>query len=80
MPCENLDRLDRRYRKRYGMSMVENLKELEEKGMEKFLKNQEEIYARARNVQNVAMLSLVTMENAMHVDTRSPVDLRVLFF
>ena len=44
MPCENLDRLDRRYRKRYGMSMVENLKELQEKGMEKFLKNQEERY------------------------------------
>jgi len=44
MPCENLDRLDRRYRKRYDMSMVENLKELKEKGMEKFLKNQEEKY------------------------------------
>jgi len=41
MPCENLDRLDRRYRKRYGMSMVENLQELEEKGMKKFLEIQE---------------------------------------
>jgi hypothetical protein len=45
MPCENLDRLDRRYRSRYGMSMVENLREIREKGMEKFLKNQEEKYA-----------------------------------
>jgi hypothetical protein len=44
MPCENLDRLDRRYRKRYNMSMVENLNELKEKGMEQFLKNQEEKY------------------------------------
>lgn len=44
VPCENLDRVDRRYRKRYDMSMVENLKELKEKGMKKFLKNQEEKY------------------------------------
>ena len=43
MPCENLDRLDRRYRKRYDMSMVENLRELK-KGMKQFLKSQEEKY------------------------------------
>ena len=28
MPCENLERLDRSYTKRYDMSMVENLKEI----------------------------------------------------
>ena len=28
MPCENLNRLERRYRKQYNMSVVENLKEL----------------------------------------------------
>ena len=44
MPCENLDRVDRRYRQRYGMSMVENLKELKEKGIEEFLKVQREKY------------------------------------
>jgi hypothetical protein len=44
MPCENLDRLDRRYRKHYDMSMVENLLELKDKGMEQFLKSQEEKY------------------------------------
>ena len=44
MPCENLDRIDRRYRKRYNMSMVENLKELEEKGMNQFLRSQEDKY------------------------------------
>ena len=42
MPCKNLDRLDRRYRERYGMSMVENLKMLKAKGMDEFLKNQTE--------------------------------------
>jgi hypothetical protein len=44
MPCDNLNRLDRRYRKRYDMSMVENLKDLTEKGMKKFLRVQEEKY------------------------------------
>ena len=44
MPCANLDRLDRKYRERYGMSMVENLKEIEEKGMVSFLINQENKY------------------------------------
>ena len=44
IPCENLDRLDRRYRSRYDMSMVENLREIKEKGMKKFLENQEEKY------------------------------------
>ena len=40
MPCEKLTHLDTRYRTRYGMSMVENLKELKEKGMDEFLKAQ----------------------------------------
>ena len=45
MPCENLNRrLERRYRKRYNMSVVENLKELKEKGIGQFLENQERKY------------------------------------
>jgi hypothetical protein len=44
MPCEKLAHLDQRYRLRYGMSMVENLKELKAKGMDEFLKNQQEKY------------------------------------
>ncbi len=42
MPCEKLAHLDKRYRERYGMSMVENLKLLKEKGMDELLKNQSE--------------------------------------
>ena len=42
MSCKNLDRLDRRYRERYGMSMVENLKMLKANGMETFLASQQE--------------------------------------
>ena len=37
-----LAHLDRRYRTRYGMSMVENLKTLKEKGMAEFLRLQTE--------------------------------------
>ena len=44
MPCNSLGRLDRRYRERYDMSMVKNLRELQEKGMEKFLENQQKKY------------------------------------
>src|SRR4030065_169059 len=44
MPCSNLDRLDRRYRERYGMSMAENLKEIETKGAPAFLESQETKY------------------------------------
>ena len=44
MSCENLDRLDRRYRSRYNMSMVESLGEIREQGMENFLEKQEKKY------------------------------------
>ncbi len=42
MPCENLDRIDKHYRERYGMSMVENLKEIQAKGIKEFLRAQNE--------------------------------------
>jgi hypothetical protein len=44
MPCEKLAHLDKRYRERYSMSMVENLKLLKVKGMDEFLKSQAEKY------------------------------------
>ena len=42
IPCAKLAHLDKRYRERYGMSMVENVKMIKEKGMEEFLKIQAE--------------------------------------
>ena len=36
-PCARLKHLDERYRKRYGMSEVENLQYIRDYGMEKFL-------------------------------------------
>jgi hypothetical protein len=44
MPCKNLTHLDKRYSERYNMSMVENLKEINAKGMETFLEGQREKY------------------------------------
>jgi hypothetical protein len=41
MPCKNLNRLDTRYTNRYGTSLVENLKQLQAKGIQDFLENQE---------------------------------------
>jgi hypothetical protein len=44
MPCEKLAHLDNRYRDLYGMSMVANLREIEENGVASFLKNQGDKY------------------------------------
>ena len=40
-PCERLMRLDKRYKERYGMSEIENLKTIKEKGMKAFLAGEE---------------------------------------
>jgi hypothetical protein len=41
-PCRRLKNLDKRYRTRYHMSMIENLRYLKEFGMKKFLEKEEE--------------------------------------
>lgn len=40
-PCERLIRLDTRYREKYGMSEIENLKTIRDKGIAYFLKQEE---------------------------------------
>ena len=40
-PCDRLQRLDQKYRERFDMSMIDNLIEIKESGMEKFLQKQE---------------------------------------
>ncbi len=41
-PCERLNDLDKRYRTKYHMSMIENLNAIKENGMQAFLLSQEE--------------------------------------
>ena len=40
-PCTRLKNLDKRYRTKYGMSMIENLNHIDEKGIEEFLRQEE---------------------------------------
>ena len=43
-PCNQLQYLDKRYRERFNMSMIDNLVYIRENGMKKFLQQQEEKY------------------------------------
>ncbi len=39
-PCTNLAHLDKRYRTKYQMSMIENLENIEKHGIRKFIENE----------------------------------------
>ncbi len=39
-PCARLRQLDKRYRSKYGMSMIENLKIIHETGIRQFIRNE----------------------------------------
>ena len=41
-PCKRLKSLDKRYRTKYGMSMIENLENIRRNGIEAFVKNEKE--------------------------------------
>ena len=41
-PCGRLETLDQRYRNKYGMSMIENLRYIQTNGIKKFLENEQE--------------------------------------
>jgi len=43
-PCENLKKLDKRYRTRFRMNIIENLEFMKEHGMDGFLRQQAEKY------------------------------------
>ncbi|MBI4857846.1 MAG: DUF3795 domain-containing protein [Acetobacterium woodii] len=44
-PCKRLKALDKRYRTKYHMSMIENLKSIEKNGIDTFLKTEAEKWA-----------------------------------
>ena len=41
-PCDRLNHLDKRYRTKYDMSMIENLEFIQKNGITQFLKHEEE--------------------------------------
>lgn len=44
-PCQNLKKIDKGYRERWSVSLIENLKRNKEIGVEKWLQEQEELYS-----------------------------------
>jgi hypothetical protein len=44
-PCERLKKIDARYRMNYGVSFIDNLREIKRKGVDSFLRNQEKAFA-----------------------------------
>jgi hypothetical protein len=49
-PCERLNRLDKRYRERYGMSEIDNLSMIKVKGMDYFLSQEEKRWINSEGV------------------------------
>ncbi|MHA1491695.1 MAG: DUF3795 domain-containing protein [Promethearchaeota archaeon] len=43
-PCQNLKKIDKTYRERYSVNLIENLKRIKEIGAEEWLKEQEKLY------------------------------------
>ena len=43
-PCQKLQKIDSQYQERYSVNLVENLKRIEEIGVEKWLQEQKELY------------------------------------
>lgn len=41
-PCGRLNHLDKRYRTKYGMSMIDNLKFIKKSGIRRFVRNEKE--------------------------------------
>ena len=44
-PCKNLNHLDKRYRTKYGMSMIQNLENIKRTGIRNFVKKEKEKWA-----------------------------------
>jgi hypothetical protein len=49
-PCTRLKNLDKRYKTKYNMSMIENLKNIEKNGIKNFLKNENKKWVRGNKI------------------------------
>ncbi len=52
-PCKRLKALDKRYRTKYHMSMIDNLNYIKEHGMDKFLESQSKQWACLKCGENI---------------------------
>lgn len=60
-PCARLKQLDKRYRSKYGMSMIENLNNIKAFGIRRFIKNERERW----KCSNCSSLLSVHRENCL---------------
>lgn len=49
-PCDRLRLMDRRYRTRYGMSEIENLEFIRDRGIRRFLEREREKYLSEKGI------------------------------
>jgi hypothetical protein len=49
-PCDSIQKLDERYKKRYDMSEIENLRFIQEKGIDKFILSERKKYQTEKGV------------------------------
>ena len=49
-PCEILKRLDKRYRAKYGMSEIENLRFIKSKGINRFVKSERKTHQTSNGI------------------------------
>lgn len=49
-PCDLVKHIDKRYRTRYGMSMIENLKYIQKNGIQKFVRNEKKRWVKGDKV------------------------------
>lgn len=49
-PCARLRSLDKRYRTKYGMSMIENLENIKKKGIRKFVEDEEKRWVKGNKI------------------------------
>ena len=49
-PCTSLKKLDKRYRTKHGMSMVENLRFIEDNGIRKFIENEKNRWIKGNEI------------------------------
>jgi len=65
-PCRRLKDLDKRYRTKYGMSMIENLNNIKTFGIRKFVKNESVRWT----CPNCGEIICVHRENCLHCGTK----------
>ena len=68
-PCTRLKQLDKRYRTKYGMSMLENLCNIKENGIRNFIKNEKNRWA----CSECGSILCVHRERCQNCDTKREV-------